>query len=444
MPFVKTPANLTKAVVDFSPLGAINAALKTSQFNKDIGKGQATMAQQREVVKAWSQVITGTLGMAIATALAEAGVLGGGSDEDKDVRAFEQNILGIKPYSIKIGDKTYTYDWAQPLGTSAAIVADTVKSLKNSKDTESKVAAVLNGLQSGASVLLDQSFVSGIRNLFEEDNLINALIEAGLNEGAKFTPQFLSQIAQIQDDTARTSYVYNNPLQTAKNKIKAKIPGLRETLEPSVDVLGREVKTDNSVANVMFNPANTAFARTTKGAEEMYRVYQATGDKATIAQVAPYYFNVGSDKIVLTPQQRTQYQKTTGKIASDGVENLLKNNAYKSLEDVDKAEILKDLYSYGNAIAKAEASKKYLLPKEFQKIKDSGMQPEEYILMKYIANSGGTKKEELYNALTSSGYSKSKAEDFLEDYKGYKFDNTSKNTLPTSSLLRSKLPSLKK
>ncbi len=442
MPFVKTPANLTKAVVDFSPLGAINAALKTSQFNKDIGKGQATMAQQREVVKAWSQVITGTLGMAIATALAEAGVLGGGSDEDKDVRAFEQNILGIKPYSIKIGDKTYTYDWAQPLGTSAAMVADTVKSLKNAKDTESKAAAILNGLQSGASVLLDQSFVSGIRNLFEEDNLINALIEAGLNEGAKFTPQFLSQIAQIQDDTARTSYVYNNPLQTAKNKIKAKIPGQRQTLEPSVDVLGREVKTDNSVANVMFNPANTAFARTTKGAEEMYRVYQATGDKAAIAQVAPYYFNVGSDKIVLTPQQRTQYQKTTGKIASDGVENLLKNNAYKSLEDVDKAEILKDLYSYGNAIAKAEASDKYTLPKEYEKIKESGMKPEEYILMKYIANSGGTKKDELYNALTSSGYSKSKAEDFLADYKGYKFEET--NMLPTLANQRLKLPTLEK
>lgn len=444
MPFVKTPANLTKAIVDFSPLGAINALIKTSQFNKDIGKGQATAAQQRAVVKAWSQVITGTLGMAIATALAEAGVLGGGSDEDKDVREFEQKILGIKPYSIKIGDKTYTYDWAQPLGTSAAIVADTVKSLKNSKDMEDKLNAILQGATSGASVFLDQSFVKSIRQFFEEDGMISGLLELIMNEPSKFTPQFLSQIAQIQDDTARTSYVYNNPLETAKNKIKAKIPGLRETLEPSVDVLGREVKTDNSVGNVMFNPANTAFARTTKGAEEMYRVYQATGDKAAIAQVAPYYFNVGSDKIVLTPQQRTQYQKTTGKIASDGVENLLKNNAYKLLEDVDKAEILKDLYSYGNAIAKAEASKKYLLPKEFQKIKDSGMQPEEYILMKYIANSGGTKREELYNALISSGYSKIKVEDFLEDYKGYKFDNTSKNTLPTSSLLRSKLPSLKK
>lgn len=443
MPFVKTPANLTKAVVDFSPLGAINAAIKTSQFNKDIGKGAATAKQQREVVKAWSQVITGTLGMAIATALANAGILSGGGDEDKDVRSFEQNVLGIKPYSIKIGDTSYTYDWAQPLGTSAAMVADTVKSLKSAKDTEGKVAAILEGVQSGASVLLDQSFVSGIRNLFEEDNLINALIEAGANEPAKFTPQFLGQLAQIQDDTARTSYVYNDKIATGVNKVKAKIPGLRQTLEPSVDVLGREVKTDNSVGNVMFNPANTAFARNTKGAEEMYRVYQATGDKATIAQVAPYYFNVGSEKIVLTPKQRTQYQKTIGKIASDGVENLLKNKAYEGLEDTDKAEILKDLYSYGTAIAKAEASTSYLLPSAIQKIKDSGMSPEEYILLKYISNLGGTKKDDMYNSLISAGYSQKDTQDFLTDYKGYKF-NTTSNKLPTLKQQRAKLPTLKK
>lgn len=444
MPFVKTPANLTKSVVDFSPLGAINAAIKTSRFNKDIGKGIATSKQQREVVKAWSQVITGTLGMAIMTVLADKGILIGGSDEDKDVRSFEQNILGIKPYSIKIGDKTYTYDWAQPLGTSAAMVTDTVKSLKNVDATEDKVAALLEGVQRGASVLLDQSFVSGIRNFLEEDNLINALIETGFNEGAKFTPQFLSQLAQIQDDTARTSYVYNNIPQTAINKVKAKIPGLRQTLEPSVDVLGREVKTNNSVGNVMFNPANTAFTRSTKAAEEMYSVYQETGDKATIAQVAPYYFNVNEEKIVLTPKQRTQYQKTTGKIASDGVENLLKNKHYTNLDASDKAEILKDLYAYGNAMAKKEVTEKYNLPTEYAKIEQSGISPEEYILMKYISNLDGTKKDDMYNSLISAGYSQRKAENFLTEYKGYKYSTNGKDTLPTLSSKRSGLPTLNK
>jgi ribosomal protein L17 len=412
MPFVKTPANLTKAVVDFSPLGAINAALKTTQFNKDIDKGIATSKQQREVVKAWSQVITGSLGMAIMTALANAGILTGGSAEDKDVRNFEQNVLGIKPYSIKIGDKTFTYDWAQPLGTTAAMITDTVNSLKNAKDTESKTTAILNGLQSGASVLLDQSFVSGIRNLFEEDNLINALIETGFNEGAKFTPQFLSQIAQLQDDTARTSYVYNNIPQTAVNKIKAKIPGLRQTLEPSVDVLGREVKTDNSIFNILLNPTNTGKTNSSKEAEEMYKVYKDTGDKATIAPVAPYYITVDSQKIVLSPKQRTQYQKTTGQIALESIDNLLKNNSYTNSNSEEKAEVLKEIYSYANAVAKTEVSD-YELSEMYKDIQKSGADVADVLIAREIVAAKNT-RDEKEEALVDSGYSKTQARKFLD------------------------------
>ena len=100
--------------------------------------------------------------------------------------------------------------------------------------------------------------------------------------------------------------------------------------------------------------------------------------------------------------------------------SLLKNKAYEQLEDTDKAEILKDLYYYGTAIAKAEASTSYLLPSEIQKIKDSGMSPEEYILLKYISNLGGTKKDDMYNSLISAGYSQKDTQEFLTDYKGYK------------------------
>ena len=83
------------------------------------------------------------------------------------------------------------------------------------------------------------------------------------------------------------------------------------------------------------------------------------------------------------------------------------------------------------------------MPKDMQKIKESGMKPEEYILAKHIANNGGTKKEELYDALTKAGYSKKQTESFLGYYKGYKFDNTLGNTLPTLKQQRAKLPTMK-
>ena len=50
----------------------------------------------------------------------------------------------------------------------------------------------------------------------------------------------------------------------------------------------------------------------------------------------------------------------------------------------------------------------------------------------------------MYNSLISAGYSQKDTQDFLTDYKGYKFNTTSKNTLPTLSSQRAKLPTLKK
>ena len=89
-------------------------------------------------------------------------------------------------------------------------------------------------------------------------------------------------------------------------------------------------------------------------------------------------------------------------------------------------------------IAELEASTSYLLPNDMKKIKDSGMKPEEYILLKYISNLGGTKKDEKYNSLVSAGYTQKETEEFLTDYKGYKFDNTSTNALPTLKQQRAK------
>jgi hypothetical protein len=49
----------------------------------------------------------------------------------------------------------------------------------------------------------------------------------------------------------------------------------------------------------------------------------------------------------------------------------------------------------------------------------------------------------MYNSLISAGYSQKDTQDFLTDYKGYKF-NTTSNKLPTLSQQRAKLPTLKK
>lgn len=235
--FVKTPANLTKALVDFSPIGLTRAIVSdATAFNRAVKNGTVTPQMQRNFVKNLSQGITGTLLGVMFYGLAQAGILKGKSDEDKDVKAFMRNIMGEQEYSIKIGDKSYSYSWAQPLGGIAAAAADIQQMLSGGDARQyvqgdgagtKAVNTILSAIQSAGSVLLEQSFLQGLQNLFSQNNLVKGILESVSSEPTKFAPQFLSQFAQLQDQTVRTTYAYNNPFQTAVNKVKAKYPVCR-------------------------------------------------------------------------------------------------------------------------------------------------------------------------------------------------------------------------
>ena len=124
------------------------------------------------------------------------------------------------------------------------------------------------------------------------------------------------------DDTQRTSFEYDKPIKSAINSLKAKIPIVSKTLEPTVDTMGREVKKyggKNNIFNVFLNPANVNTENISTSAEEIYRLYKETGDKTIMPRVAPYYINKNGEKIILKSEQKTEYQKDTGKIIEDSV-----------------------------------------------------------------------------------------------------------------------------
>ena len=106
LPFVKTPANLTKAVIDYSPINLAKAITYDAvMLNRAIKTDSVTPQMQRQFVKNLSQGISGTLMYVAFVALIENGVLKGGDDKDKDVANFMRNVMGEQPYSVKVGDK---------------------------------------------------------------------------------------------------------------------------------------------------------------------------------------------------------------------------------------------------------------------------------------------------------------------------------------------------
>jgi hypothetical protein len=432
--FVKTPANLTKAIVDFSPVGLVKAlSVEAARFTNAVKTGQVTPQMQRDFVRNLGNGIAGSLLYLIVHALVSSGKIeltGDESERDKETD-FSRNVLGVQSYSVKIGDKYYSYDWAQPVAATLAIIADFMEG----KETESDSSAyqrIKDAIDAGGKVLFDQSFMQSIKAFFEEDNPLRGIYKAILNEPAAFVPQLFSQFASLGDDTVRTSYVYGDDLQTSQNKIKARIPGLRQQLEPVVDVLGRDVENKNNVFDVFFNPSNVNAMKETPEGSEMYRVYSVTGETGALPSTAPYYVMKNNKKIILTPEQRTQYQRITGQTAVNLVSNLLNNVQYQNLSYKEKADVLSRINSYSAALAKKrvldiEPSKEM---KSVFEAEEAGIPMSEYLLYRAMIRGieadkdkegkpiSGTKKAKVVEVINSLNLTPEQ-KDFLYLEDGY-------------------------
>lgn len=354
IPFAKTPANLTKAMVEYSPLGTIEAIINYSDMKKAISRGEMTAQQQKNFVNSTSKAITGSILYLIAGALAQSGAVTGSADDDKDIKNFEQNVLGIQPYSIKIGDKTFTYSWANPLNAPLAIMADTYKM---SKEKAGLFDILTNGFKVAGEVVVDNSFLQGIKELFEADSISEGVVNAIVDMPAQFVPTFLSQFATLGDKTKRQTFEYGDKLKSTMNQIKAKIPGAKNTLAPTVNTFGEEVENyggDNSAFNVFLNPANISKANATDTQKELYALYEATKDKTIFPMQAPYYLSDDGEKVNLSSNERSEYQKRSGEYVSKELHALFDSEFYKTLENEDKVEVVNKIVKDANTHAKSK------------------------------------------------------------------------------------------
>lgn len=367
IPFAKTPANLTKAIVDYSPMGFLKAAgMKNELFNK-IADGTATLQDQRKFVDTLGKAVAGSLLYVLGYALAKAGILSGEADDDKDVKDFIKNSLGISSYSIKIGDTSFTYDWAQPIAAPFAITSNIVNSKQNADENYGSgfrraLEGFLGSVDSAGAILLDQSFLQSISDVLNnQSGVVSGLVQEVTELPARAVPTFLSQINDLVDDTKRQTFTSKNVLKSSIDYAKSKIPGVSKTLAPSVNTMGKEIKKyggNNNWFNVFFNPANVNTENMDENAEEIYKIYQSTGDKTIMPSVAPYSDTTTGH--IYTPEERAKYQKISGSIISDTVDylrNYHDDNTgydYKSLSAQEKADILSKINSFAKQVAKHE------------------------------------------------------------------------------------------
>ena len=419
IPFAKTPANLTKAIVDYSPAGLVKTLVKDARILKNsLENGQYTAQVQHRFVQNLGKGMAGTFLYVLSYGLAKAGIATGESDDDKDVKNFMKNSLGISSYSIKIGDKTFSYDWAQPIATPLAIMTNYVKYSKENPDANILEKGI-SAMNIGTEQLLQQSFMESLNTVLNGNGTtLENLSQAILDLPARAIPTFSKQIADMVDGTQRTTFEYGRPIKSAVNSVVAKIPVVSKTLPASVDTLGNEIQKyggNNNLWNVMLNPANTNKGHLSKSGEEIYNIYKETGDKTIFPRTAPYYINNKNEKVTMTAEQRNKFQTISGKYVESSLNNLLRDKEYQKLSSEEKANIINEIVS--DSYSKAKYDVLNIDSKEYEKLRNTLKNVSASSYYNYKFKTKDMKKDiEKIKVLASSDYDNKEKTALYEQY----------------------------
>ncbi len=406
--FTKTPANLTKAIVDFSPVGLVKGlSVDAVNFKNAVETGRADAITQKKFVDSLSKGIAGTLMYILFAALAANGLITGAGDEDKDANAMEKYILGVPEYSIKLFGKWWSYEWMQPVGGTMAIIADYMQNKEENPGNE-WYENIIEAIRAGGEVLYNQSFMQSLQTLFTADGIIDGVVSGVLDDPSVLIPQFISQIASATDKYRRVTYSNKNPWETALNKVKVKLPGLRQTLEIDKDILGRDIEnSQDNFFDAFLNPANTYIVSNNDVTDELYNLYKSTGDKTVIPRKAANSVTVKGQTHYFEIKEKNQYQKVMGETTGEILEDIFKSDEYKTLTDSEKVKLINNVFNYAVAMAKAETVIYYDV---------------------LSAIYGDALSETKYNSLSEKSKKALAAEYFLSDY----YDSKGKSKIKTT------------
>lgn len=360
MPFRRTPANILTTGMDYSPVGL------TKAITYDAYQVKAGNMSAADMVDHLSAGLTGTGILALGAYLAAEGLLKvrtGDDDREKDYNKDR----GMQDYSLQIGGKSYTLDWAvpaaMPLFAGAAI-------MESAGEGGSGFDAVMDAMGGISEVVLETSMLSSLNDLisnwsYADNKALYLLDRTATSYAGQYVPTVGGKIASAMDDTVRKSYVEKGTGQLASDlgyfaqSMEKKIPGARENLQPKVDLWGNEVsngKVGDRLLQSFLSPGYFKTVDTGDLDKELRRLAEATGSSAVYPAEVEKSFKVGGETKNLTAEEYTKYAKAVGQARYQAVSALTGNSGYKKLTDEEKAKAVAYAYEYATVKGKQAVS----------------------------------------------------------------------------------------
>lgn len=356
LPFKKTPINIAKNALEYNPVGGAVEAI----YRGATGQGAT------RVMDAAAKGVTGTAILGAGYLLAKNGMLTGGASGDDRADNYNE-MLGDQNYAVKIpGKGTYTLDWASPSSVPLLIGAQIAKDQEDGG--EFNLTQTLDRMRQITQPVLETTMLQGLNDTLDSvsyadsnDKLATLATSALGSFANQFVPTALGQVARTVDDTRRSSYG-GGDTKTERDigynirKMENKIPGLSMANEPYIDQWGREDAsldgTDDSAGGMflrgaynMLSPGYVSTENITPVDKYLQGLYGSTNDSHVLPEKASSKITVDSKNYYMTPEEKTEYAKTSGQTAYDIIDSLRQNDMFLKLPEDQQSALVQEAYS---------------------------------------------------------------------------------------------------
>lgn len=398
IPFVKTPVNVFRRSIDFSPLSLGRGLIELGSKNPDTFM---------EGIKHISTGLTGTgifgLGYFLANTEMISLNVGNGQHSGDD---YYDRELGYQDYSLVINvggvHKSMTIDWMSPIQTSLFMGAVAHQSMTNMIENAKEGSPLaelgddaIAGLYAMTTPALDASFMSSTKDLIDKfsrkveqnsgeegKSVSSALAEVLLadmpkNYVSSLVPQIVSQTSQLIDSTQRstksTKEGLGGAIEGGALQIINKTP-FRVMLTPKVDRMGNKVVNEDNFGvrafNALINPSNVKDITENKYDRELIKIRNSIEDKSSkdyklfFANFTgnPHY-DLGEEGR-MSRKQAYKYAKESRSYQWEMVKEMVDSERYeKYMTDDMKVQEVGDAYWRGQLAGDRTISDNYALKK---------------------------------------------------------------------------------
>lgn len=367
VPFKKTPLNIAKRGLEYSPLGLIGGVYDAAL---NVKSGKVTAAQAIDKI---ASGLTGTGLVMLGMWLSKLGLVKG-DDDDDDKLARLDSATGEQNYSFKIGNHSYTIDWVAPASMPFFMGVSMWNAFE--KFDKFNFEEVLKAVVKIPEPLLNLSVLSSLNDLLASfsysdkgsEKAVDMAWQATTSYVGQAFPTVMGQIARTVDKTKRNASFTDpdNGLPTGLDRFIArqatKIPGLSKILEPKIDMWGREeTYGDTWYGRLIGNTISPGYYKeinSTALDDELRRLgNEYEGDGSVLPPKNQKSFTFEKQKYYMTPSEYAQYSVIRGQKSFEYADELIRTDDYKKMSPEEKKDALEKCYDAAGDEAKNEILK---------------------------------------------------------------------------------------